>query len=106
MELRTTERIEAAIDGLAATLFAGAAAFAVLRASESLSVALAGAAVAFPGIFLVLRAIRPREPVFALASFDIGPAPVEDLDELVLGDPDRVAPPIGDELVLDDVLAD
>ena len=106
MDLRTTERIEATIDGTAAMLFAGAAAFAIMRALEAPSPALAGAGVAFLGAFLTLRVIRPPEAVFAIAGFNVEPAAVGVLDELVLSDSDRVAAPSADELVLDDVLAD
>ena len=104
MELRTTERIEATIDGAAAMLFAGAAAYAVIRASASLSAALAAAGVAFLGAFLTLRTVRPVDPTFAIARFDNEPPPVSDVEELVLGDSDRVGQPIADELILDDVL--
>jgi hypothetical protein len=106
MDLRTTERIEAAIDGTAAMLFAGAAAYALMRGSGSPSPALAGAGVAFLGSLLVLRAIRPPERIFAIAGFNVEPAAVGELDELVLGNCDRVGKPAADELVLDDVLAD
>jgi hypothetical protein len=106
MDLRTTERIEAAIDGTAAMLLAGAAAFALMRASEALSSALAGAAVAFLPAFLVLRAVRPKEPEFALARFDCAVPSVREFDELVLSELHRVAARVTEELVLEDALAD
>ena len=104
MDLRTTDRIEAAIDGTAAMLFAGAVVFAVMRAVESPSPALAGAGVAFLSAFLILRSVRPSEPQFGIAGFDLQSGPVGALDELVLSDSDRVAAPDEDELVLDDEL--
>lgn len=106
MGLRTTETIEATIDGAAALLFAAAMAFAIIRAGGSPSLALAGAAVAFLGAYLALRAIRPCEPVFAIAGFSAEPVPVRDLEELLLELSDRFQKPASaDELVLDDVLA-
>jgi hypothetical protein len=106
MDLRTTETIEATIDGAAALLFAAATAFAIIRAGGSPSPALAGAAVAFLGAYTTLRAIRPREPVFAIAGFSAEPVPVRDLEELLLELSDRFQKPASaDELVLDDVLA-
>src|SRR4051812_33591823 len=106
MNLRTTERIEASIDGAAALLFAAAAGFAVLRALDSLSPALASAGVAFLGMFLLLRAVRPSEPIFAIAGFELQPTPARGPDELLLEDGDRLAAPAADELMLDDVLAE
>ncbi len=107
MDLRTTETIEAAIDGTAAMLFAGAAAFAIMRALESPSPALAGAGVAFLGTFADCFARSGRtERTFAIAGFNVEPAPGLEYDELVLSDSDRVAEPNTDELVLDDMLAD
>ena len=87
-------------------LFAGAAAFAIMRALELPSPALAGAGVAFLGTFVLLRAIRPHERTFAIAGFNVEPAPGLEYDELVLSDSDRVVQPNTDELVLDDMLPD
>ena len=106
MDLRATERIEAIIDGAAAMLFAAAAAYAVIRAVGTPSPALAGAAFAFLGAFMALRAVRPADLSFAIARFDVGTSPLSRLDELVLCDSDRLAADLPDELVLDDVLAD
>jgi hypothetical protein len=106
MDLRATERLEATIDGTAAMLFAAAAAYAIIRAVGAPSPALAGAAFAFLGAFMGLRAIRPADPTFAIAGFEVQPAPVTVLDELVLRDSDRLDANSSDELVLDDALAD
>lgn len=106
MDLRTTERLEAMIDGTAAMLFAAAAAYAVLRAAGEPSPALAGAAFAFLGAFMALRVIRAADPTFAIADFEVQPAPLSVLDELVLSDSDRLGANSSDELVLDDALAD
>src|SRR3954453_7144846 len=105
MDLRTTERIEAVTDVAAAMLFAGAAGFAALSAVESLSAALVSAAVAFLGAFMLLLAIGPRQPAFAIARFDLQGPSTEEFDELVLSELHRVAARVSDELVLDDVLA-
>ena len=106
MDLRTTERLEAIIDGAAAMLFAAAAAYAVMRAVGTPSPALAGAAFAFLGAFIALRAVRPADSSFAIAGFGVRPLPLSLLDELVLRDSDRLAANFPDELVLDDALAD
>jgi hypothetical protein len=106
MDLRTTERLEAIIDGAAAILFATAAAYAAMRAGGTPSPALAAAAFAFLGAFMALRAVRPADLSFAIARFDVQPSPPALLDELVLRDSDRLVPHLADELVLDDVLAD
>jgi hypothetical protein len=106
MDLQTTERIEAAIDGTAAMLFAGAAAFAAMRAAESPPATLAAAGVAFVTVFLMLRTIRPSEQEFAVTEFDLQAVAVGEADELILCELHRVAARVTDELVLDDVLAD
>lgn len=106
MSLRTTERIEAAIDGTAAMVFAGAAGFAALRVLESPPPALAGGSVAFLCAFLLLRTVRPIAPEFAIAGFDLPPVRVSQMAELVLSDSDRFRPASADELLLDDVLSD
>ena len=53
-----------------------------------------------------LRAVRPADPSFAIAGFEVQAAPVGDIGELLLSDSDRVGGPIADELMLDDVLSD
>lgn len=117
------ERIEAAVDRIAATLFAVAAGCAaylfdgffhvpVLLAAASASLVGYGAAAS------LLRKVPARQPGFEIAAFE-GPAfppfepELEELlltqyTELVLTDADRLSPPQpngADELMLDDILA-
>lgn len=107
MDLRTTETIEAVVDGAAALLFAGATAFAIMSAGGTPSPALAGAGVTFLGLFLALRAVRPSEPAFAMAGFAVEPVPAVQVEELLLELSARFGKPAAaDELVLDDVLVD
>jgi hypothetical protein len=87
-------------------LFAGAAAYATIRFWESPAVALPLAGCAFLAMLAVLRAVRPSDPAFDIADFEVQLAPAVDMDELVLGNSDRIAQPFADELMLDDVLSD
>ncbi|HET9812199.1 MAG TPA: hypothetical protein VFP57_00890 [Sphingomicrobium sp.] len=103
------ERIESAVDGGAAALFAGAVAFAAARLG-SIPLTVAAAAAAFAGCLLTLAQVRPRVPSFALAEFACAPFEPVVPDELVLTDADRRTPldnaPSDAVLVLDDILAE
>jgi hypothetical protein len=104
MEAGKTERLEAAADAGAAALLAGACAYSLTQVASSVAMTVAGAGLAFAAALRGLRAILPEERVLPLAEFE-SPIPFETLDELVLGDADRIDAPARDELVLDDVLA-
>lgn len=121
---RSAERIEAAVDRIAAALFALAAGYVAylwggafeipaLVAAVSVSLVAYGAAV------LLLRKVPARQPGFAIANFEHSALPefepqLEELlltqwTELLLTDADRVGPPPvnqADVLVLDDILAE
>lgn len=113
------ERIEAGIDGLAAAMFALAAAFASWKFLPAAGFALPLAAAAL-GYFLFARSLRgigEGTPRFRLPEFEIPDfEPVElpellltEQVELVLTEADRLQPhepDRHDELLLDDILAE
>lgn len=111
MDARHTERIEWAMDVLAAAALAAATGFAALRLGASPAAAAAVAGASLLVAFRLLRSVEAEIPDFALEAFDLEPIPpTVPVDELLLTDSDRfdpLEPSIGDdELVLDDVLAD
>jgi len=110
MEARHTERLETGVDFAAAAIFGAAAAYAILRLGWSPPAAAIVAGAALLASSRILTSVSPGSPTFSLSSFDTATLPeVEDLDELLLTDADRVDAGDGsehvDELVLDDVLA-
>lgn len=111
MEARHIERVEGAIDSVAAAVFAAAAGYAVFRVGLPLASAAAVVIASFFFSLRVLGSVRAGSPHFILEPFEVGPLPVAvEVDELQLSDADRLhpspQPPAGDdELVLDDVLA-
>ena len=113
MSGRAVERIETAVDTLAATLFAAAVGFAVgnfLRGSvgHPQLEAIAAAALA-AGYLLCIRALRLIAPSAARHPLpEFAPAALETvaLDELLLTEADRLHPPIEEPLELTDILAE
>jgi hypothetical protein len=126
MRGRREERIEAAIDRLAAAILASAVAFAVFRLGRAgvpqpqLGIAaVACAAAAYLVAVSILRRVAAERPRFEVPVFAIAdPSFVEpeellliDEVELVLTDADRLpgqrsASPAAEELLLDDILAE
>jgi hypothetical protein len=107
MNARQLDRIEQAIDVVAAAIFAVAAACAALRLGPAPAAAVATAA--FFASLHRLRSIEPAMPKFELGGFEIVPLPdMVETEELLLADADRLDPlTAGDgELVLDDVLTE
>ena len=110
----TTERLEAVVDRAAAAVFAGAVGFCVfslagLERAQSAALAAAAAAVAYLLCARVLQRLGPGDARFEIPPFDVEEIAAETLDELILTDADRlpaVNVTAGDELILDDVLAD
>jgi len=110
MDAGHTKRIEQGAALVAAGSLAAAAGFAAGQLLGPTIAVGAVTAAAFVGGLLVLRAIRPADPVFALGQFDLAELSFAPVEELVLTDADRleaasVAETEKDELVLDDVLA-
>lgn len=116
MRGRAVERIEAAIDATAATLFAAAIGFtaaALLRGLLGHLQREIAAAAAFGGAYFVslraLRKVAATQASLALADFAVAPFEAAEPDELLLTDADRLQPagsPARDEpLVLDDILS-
>jgi hypothetical protein len=118
MRGRREERIEAAIDHLAAAVLGGAAAYALFRVLHGqLLVVAAVGAVAYLVTKRLLRAVQAHRPTFDVPVFRIADLELADADELllteqvelVLTDADRLQSPPkppADELVLDDILAE
>lgn len=124
MRGRKHERIEAAVDRLAAAIFAASVGFAAfiglqrLISQPQLTIAAASSAgVAFLLAATLLQRVaaeRPRfqVPVFELPVLDlaeVGELLLTEQTELVLTDADRVQAPVAqpteEELILDDILA-
>lgn len=103
MDARRTERIEAAMDAVAAGALAASCAFALSNVAAWLP---ASAALVFAAGFVGLRSIPREERLLELACFDALPLSVEPLEELILTDADRLVEQTSDELLLDDVLAE
>lgn len=121
MRGRREERIEAAIDHVAAALFglaAGWISHALLAGALHGLPLWASAAGCASFAYLVVRrllgAVQPLAPMFELGSFTPLDLELEDPDELLLTEQvellltnsDRLDPPPGDVLVLDDILAE
>lgn len=118
------ERIEAAIDKVAAVTFAAAVAFAFLKLlNGTIGQLQLGAYSAGAGAFAylvcarALRRVGPAVQAFRMAEFDIPPIDETQLEELlliervelVLTEADRlqpIEPNASGELVLDDILAE
>lgn len=122
---QSAERIEAAVDQIAAALFAlavGYVGYLFLESSSPIVRLVAAVSASFIGYAaaaLLLRRVPPRRPGFAIADFEHSAMPefepeLEELlltqwTELLLTDADRVRPiPVNhaDVLVLDDILAE
>jgi hypothetical protein len=132
MRGRREERIEAAVDHLAAAVLGVAAGYALFHLIQAqLFVAAAGGALVYLVTARLLRAVPAERPTFDFPVFriaDLELAAAEELlltdrvvtpdadelllteqVELVLTDADRLQPPrqsTADELVLDDILAE
>lgn len=131
MRGRREERIEAAVDHLAAAVLGVAAGYALFHLVQAQPfVAPAGGALAYLAAARLLRSVQPQRPTFDFPVFRIADLELADCDELllsdriespaeelllteqvefVLTDADRLrapAHPATDELVLDDILAE
>ena len=111
MNGRTIERIETAVDTLAAALFAAAGAFAIgsmLRANmghPQFEVIVCGALVASYLLCIgALRTVVATGPRLHLREFAVSAVPSVPLDELLLTDADRLHPNGEEPLELDDIL--
>lgn len=106
MKAGGAERIEILMDAVAAAILATAAAWCALKLPLTLPMVGGAAAVAFGCAFALLRVVRPEDRRFPIGDF----APVEPpvvQEELSADEEEQVAEPAGgDELLLDDVLAD
>ncbi len=107
MDTRYVERIENIVSFAAAAIFAVAVAFAAGRLFVSTAAAGVAAVAAFALVWQMLRLIGPNDQELALAQFAPAELTLEDSDELLLTEADRLTPegPATDELLLDDVLA-
>ena len=132
MRGRREERIEAAVDHLAAAVLGGATGYALFYLVQSQPlVTAAGGALAYLVTARLLRSVQAQRPTFDFPVFRIADLELADDDELlltdeiepanagelllteqvelVLTDADRLEPPAdptADELVLDDILAE
>lgn len=107
MEARHVQRLESAIDGIAAAVLAVAAGYCGLALGVPPAAAAASAVLMLLAGWKALGAVGAGSPSFPLHAFEVAPLPAaEQAEELVLTDSDRLDhPPVPDELVLDDVLA-
>jgi len=109
MEARHVQRLESAVDGIAAAVLAVAAGYCGLATGLPPVAAAATAVLILLAGWKVLGAVAAGSPTFLLPAFDPAPLPAaEPAEELVLTDSDRLDHPQvadADELVLDDVLA-
>jgi hypothetical protein len=107
MEARHVQRLESAVDGIAAAVLAVAAGYCGLATGLPPVAAAASAVLILLAGWKSLRAVAASSPAFLLPAFDPAPLPAaEPAEELVLTDSDRLDhPQPTDELVLDDVLA-
>jgi hypothetical protein len=105
------QKIETALDAVAAALFAAGVAYALGRVSGSSVLGAGGAAIpAFLGCFAALRRVPAEAPGFDLPEFGLAPLPDEPFDELLLTDRAEPSPQPSREaedvvLVLEDILA-
>lgn len=99
-----SERIEAAVDTLAAALYAAATALVLAWMNASSPYVAAGTVVAFGGAFFGLRSVEPQPAAFAMPTFAV--EVIDCVDEMILSDGDRMLPPTADDdaLILDDVI--
>jgi len=107
MEARHVQRLESAVDGIAAAVLAVAAGYCGLVTGLAPVAAAATAVLILLAGWKVLGAVAAGSPTFLLAAFDPAPLPAaEPAEELILTDSDRLDhSQVADELVLDDVLA-
>ena len=105
MDTRHVQRIEGIASLAAAAILAAAVGFAVSRLTPSMVTVAGAAASALCIALLALRSIAPGDHEFSLGQFALGELEFEELDELLLTEADRVDSAGGDELVLDDILA-
>jgi hypothetical protein len=124
MRGRREERIEAAVDHLAAIMLAAAAGYVLfellgsqLALRQSIAVTATGSGLIYLMVSRRLRAIQPQRPRFEFPVFRMADLELAEPDELllteqvalVLTEADRLQPlPVApsDELVLDDILAE
>jgi hypothetical protein len=108
MDAPHAQRIEGIANFGASAILAGAMAYAVGRSAASTAAVAAAAVAAFFVALVFLRSISPKEREFQLAPFVPTELTLEDSDELLLTEEDRVdcgSTVVNDELLLDDVLA-
>lgn len=110
MDTRIAQRIEGVASVAAAAIFAVAVAYAVGRVTDSTVTAGAGAAAALFGALQILRSIAPNDSELSLTPFEPAELVIEEWDELLLTDADRVdqarSCDVEDVLVLDDILTE
>ncbi len=110
MDTRTAQRIEGVASVAAAAIFAAAVAYAVSRVTDSTVTAGAGAAAAVLGALQILRSVAPNDSELSLTPFKPAELVIEECDELLLTEGDRVdrarSSGVDDVLVLDDILTE
>lgn len=110
MDTRIAQRIEGVASVAAAAIFAVAVAFAVSRVTDSPVTVGAGAAAALFSALQILRSIAPNDCELSLTPFEPAELVIEESDELLLTDADRVdhaqSRDVEDVLVLDDILTE
>jgi len=107
MEARHVQRLESAVDGIAAAVLAVAAGYCGLATGLPPLAATASAVLILLAGWKILGAVAAGPQTFLLPAFDPAPLPAaEPAEELILTDSDRLDhSQVADELVLDDVLA-
>jgi len=107
MEARHVQRLESAVDGIAAAVLAVAAGYCGLATGLPPLAATASAVLILLAGWKILGAGAAGPQTFLLPAFDPAPLPAaEPAEELILTDSDRLDhSQVADELVLDDVLA-
>jgi hypothetical protein len=110
MDTRVAERIEGIASVAAAAILAAAVAYALSRVATSAVTVAAAAAAALLVALQILRSIGPNEGELSLAAFEPAELVIEEQDELILTETDRVDQAQSYDrdnvLVLDDILTE
>jgi len=110
MDTRVAERIEGIASVGAAAMLAAAVAYAISHFTTSAVTVGAGATAALFVAFQFLRSIGQNEQDLSLAPFEPAELVIEELDELLLTEADRVdqaqSCDLDDALLLEDVLTE